>query len=65
MVNELGTKLGLVDLGRIHDAITPDADYYICGPGEFIKMHYAYLLSRNINKDNIHFEEFGPAVLVV
>lgn len=56
---------GFVDLEKIHDAITPDADYYICGPGEFIKKHYEYLRTQNIDKDRIHFEEFGPAVLVV
>ncbi|KAA6438322.1 NO-inducible flavohemoprotein [Dyadobacter flavalbus] len=56
---------GYVDLCRIKDAIVPDAAYYICGPGVFIKKHFAYLCAQGIDPQAIHFEEFGPAVLVM
>ncbi|RYE26074.1 MAG: NO-inducible flavohemoprotein [Sphingobacteriaceae bacterium] len=56
---------GFVDLSQVKNAITPGADFYICGPGVFIKKHVQYLLSLGIPTDAIHFEEFGPAILVV
>ncbi len=56
---------GFVDLSLVKDAITPDAEYYICGPGVFIKKHFEYLRSQGVAAKNIHFEEFGPAILVV
>lgn len=56
---------GYVDLEKVKDAIVPDADYYICGPGVFIKKHFDYLRSQGIAQTAIHFEEFGPALLVV
>lgn len=56
---------GFVDLNKVKDAIVPHADYYICGPGVFIKKHFDYLRSQGVNPLAIHFEEFGPAVLVV
>lgn len=56
---------GFVDLDKIKDAIVPDADYYICGPGAFIKKHVDYLREQGADIAAIHFEEFGPAVLTV
>ncbi|MBW8683296.1 NO-inducible flavohemoprotein [Chitinophaga rhizophila] len=56
---------GFVDLQRVEKAIVPDADYYICGPGIFIKKQVDYLRSQGIASSAIHFEEFGPAILVV
>lgn len=55
---------GWVDLSVIKDDVfIPDADYYICGPAAFINKHYTYLVEHGINKQHIHFEEFGPASL--
>ncbi|QJD95442.1 NO-inducible flavohemoprotein [Mucilaginibacter robiniae] len=56
---------GYVDLEKVKDAIVPNADYYICGPGLFIKKHFDYLRLQGVNPQAIHFEEFGPAILVV
>lgn len=56
---------GFVDLQKVEDALTPEANYYICGPGVFIKKHFEYLLSVGVDREKIHFEEFGPALLIV
>ncbi len=56
---------GYVDLSKVKEAIDPQADYYICGPAVFIKKHIDYLLSQGVTAEAIHFEEFGPAILVV
>lgn len=56
---------GYVDLEKLKDAIADDADYFICGPALFIKKHYEFLIAKGIKKDAIHFEEFGPSILIV
>ena len=56
---------GFVDLDKVKDAIVPGAAYYICGPGVFIKKHFEYLRKQGVEATAIHFEEFGPAILVV
>jgi nitric oxide dioxygenase len=56
---------GFVDLEKLENSIVPGADYYICGPAVFIKKHYEYLRSRGVDKSFIHFEEFGPSILIV
>ena len=56
---------GYVDLSQVKNAIIPGADFYICGPGVFMKRHVEYLRSQGVNPSSIHFEEFGPAVLVI
>lgn len=55
---------GFVDLSRVKQAITERAEYYICGPGAFIKKQVDYLRKQGVDTSRIHFEEFGPAVLV-
>ena len=62
---EDGYYEGFVDLSKVQQAIQPNAEYYICGPGAFIKKHFDYLCSQSLKRDNIHFEEFGPATLAV
>jgi nitric oxide dioxygenase len=62
---EDGYYEGFVDLSRLSQSLAPGADYYICGPGAFIKKHFAYLSSQGIAREAIHFEEFGPATLAV
>ncbi|WP_134091283.1 NO-inducible flavohemoprotein [Olivibacter sp. XZL3] len=56
---------GYVDLNKIKQAVVDGADYYICGPGVFIKKHFDYLRAQGVGTEAIHFEEFGPAILVV
>ena len=55
---------GFVDLNKIKQVIRPDADYYLCGPSLFIKIHFQALLSLGIRAQMIHFEEFSLATLV-
>ncbi|MFD2866724.1 NO-inducible flavohemoprotein [Mucilaginibacter antarcticus] len=55
---------GWVDLNVIDsDLITPQTEYYICGPAGFIETHYRQLLLMGVKKELIHFEEFGPQTL--
>jgi len=55
---------GWVELSHFDKTVlSPEADYYICGPAPFIKKHYEYLTAQGIGKEAIHFEEFGPASL--
>lgn len=56
---------GYVDLCRVENVISAEADYYICGPSIFIKTHVEYLRSKGINSQQIHYEEFGPSVLSI
>jgi nitric oxide dioxygenase len=57
---------GIVNLGHLKEsAIRPDADYYICGPAPFIKKQFQDLTAYGINREAIHYEEFGPNVLAL
>jgi len=40
--------------------VPPDADYYLCGPTEFLRDLTAGLLGRGVRPDRIHKEIFGP-----
>lgn len=52
---------GRVDLHHCKEAILlKNAQYYLCGPAPFIKAHYESLISFNIDKSDIFYEEFGP-----
>lgn len=55
---------GRVELSLLkEEIISPQADYYICGPAPFITKHYEFLIEKGIPQHAIHFEEFGPASL--
>jgi nitric oxide dioxygenase len=59
----IGTDVikGRVDLHYCKEAILiENAQYYLCGPAPFIKAHYESLISFNIDKSDIFYEEFGP-----
>jgi nitric oxide dioxygenase len=56
---------GYVDLEKVEDPIVPGADYFICGPSAFIRKHYKFLRANGVDKSCIHFEEFGPSILIV
>ncbi|MCJ8165677.1 NO-inducible flavohemoprotein [Pontibacter sp. E15-1] len=63
---EGGYYEGIVELGKLKDvALLKDADYYICGPAPFIKKQFYDLAAMGVNKEAIHYEEFGPANLVL
>jgi nitric oxide dioxygenase len=60
--NEVRT--GRVDLSVIREEVLQaHADYYICGPAPFIHQHYTFLVENGVDRNAIHFEEFGPASL--
>ncbi|WP_295119881.1 NO-inducible flavohemoprotein [uncultured Chitinophaga sp.] len=57
---------GMVELNRLGDEVLAEnAKYYICGPAAFIRKHFDYLTGRGIDRADIHFEEFGPASLLL
>ncbi|MGG7034229.1 MAG: NO-inducible flavohemoprotein [Flavobacterium sp.] len=62
--NETEAIEGRVNLNEIKEEILIDgAKYYICGPAAFIKVQYQSLVSLGVSRENILFEEFGPALL--
>ena len=51
---------GRVDLRAIRDAaILPGADYYLCGPANFMRAQREALLALGVGADRIHAEAFG------
>jgi nitric oxide dioxygenase len=57
---------GVVNLNQLkEEAILPDAQYYICGPAPFIKKQFQDLTALGVEKEAIHYEEFGPNVLAL
>lgn len=55
---------GVLDLNSLTDwKIDTEAEYYICGPTPFIKKQYEFLVEKQVNKERIFFEEFGPQAL--
>lgn len=55
---------GWVDLNAIKkEILIEEANYYICGPAVFIKKQFDSLIELGIEKDSIHYEEFGPQIL--
>ncbi len=52
---------GLMDLAAVADNIRdPQMQYYLCGPVAFMQFAAKQLVELGINKDNIHYECFGP-----
>lgn len=59
-----GEHQGQVDLGQVElPAVDSRADYYLCGPLPFIRLHRDMLLARGVAPANIHYEVFGSDVL--
>ncbi|WMJ75489.1 NO-inducible flavohemoprotein [Cytophagaceae bacterium ABcell3] len=55
---------GLINISELKEEIVKDgANYYICGPAPFIEKVHGDLTSIGVNKEAIHYEEFGPANL--
>ncbi|GAC1372360.1 MAG: NO-inducible flavohemoprotein [Aquirhabdus sp.] len=51
---------GRIDLALIKDQILlPDADYYLCGPLEFMRAQKAALIELGVSADHIYAEVFG------
>ncbi|PRX98298.1 nitric oxide dioxygenase [Pontibacter ummariensis] len=57
---------GVVELDRLKEqALLQDADYYVCGPAPFIRKQFEDLAAMGVSREAIHYEEFGPANLVL
>jgi nitric oxide dioxygenase len=53
---------GRIDLAAIKDhVLLPDADYYLCGPFEFMRAQKSALIELGINPDHIYAEVFGTS----
>lgn len=51
---------GRLDLASMDSAVLPaNADYYLCGPMQFMAEQHAALLARGIKAEQIHSEAFG------
>jgi len=61
---EDGVLEGILDINHLSEKIIkPETEYYLCGPAVFIEKNYKDLLENGVSKENIFYEEFGPAVL--
>ncbi len=57
-------RIGRVDLDEVRDQVLlADADYYLCGPIPFIRLHRDRLLALGVDQSRIHYEIFGSDVL--
>ncbi|MHC5361755.1 NO-inducible flavohemoprotein [Myroides sp. LJL110] len=55
---------GVVNVGLLNDLqLNNDFEYYLCGPTLFLEKQLQDLQKLGINKEQIFFEEFGPATL--
>lgn len=52
---------GLMNLSRHEGAFSaPEMQFYVCGPVAFMQYAAKQLVDLGVNKDNIHYECFGP-----
>lgn len=52
---------GLMNLGQHEGAFSaPGMQFYVCGPVAFMQYAAKQLVDLGVNKDNIHYECFGP-----
>ncbi|MGR6872895.1 NO-inducible flavohemoprotein [Pseudomonas sp. HK3] len=52
---------GYMDLAKIQNQLPLNtADFYICGPVSFMQFAKQQLIQLGVNKNNIHYEVFGP-----
>lgn len=52
---------GLMDLRQHEGAFSaPEMQFYVCGPVAFMQFAAKQLVELGVNKDNIHYECFGP-----
>jgi nitric oxide dioxygenase len=55
---------GRIDFSRIaHQAILPDADYYLCGPVPFMQQQREALIALGVDAARIHTEVFGSGAI--
>lgn len=59
-----GILEGFLDINKIANLPQfPGTRYYVCGPSAFIQKQFDDLVAKGIEKEAIHFEEFGPGLL--
>lgn len=57
-----GVSTGRVDIEALKRALPfDDYDFYLCGPGQFMRDLYDGLRGLNVGDERIRFEAFGPA----
>lgn len=44
----------------LNNELVADGEYYFCGPIEFMRTVYHYLIELGVQKENIHYELFAP-----
>lgn len=57
--------IGRVDLNTVKETIIPDAQYYLCGPTEFMQERAKDLKNLGVPAKNIHAEAFDTGLLNV
>ncbi|MGN6135428.1 MAG: NO-inducible flavohemoprotein [Aureliella sp.] len=61
MCDKLCDSTGILDVALLHEMLpSNDADYYFCGPKEFMVGIYRGLKAWGVDDARIHFEFFGP-----
>lgn len=54
-------SVGRLDATFLWEMVPHDADFYFCGPIEFMVQLKGALIDRGVSRDRIRFEAFGPA----
>lgn len=62
--NGNGDHKGKITKDVLEKFIQPAADYYICGPVPFMKAIVSYLEELKVADEKIHYEFFGPSMLM-
>jgi ferredoxin-NADP reductase len=61
VVHHLDVEDGFVTADDVRPFITPDGEYFICGPGPFMDIVEGALLDAGVDASRIHIERFTPA----
>jgi uncharacterized protein len=57
---------GRIGIKTIQELVpSPYGDFFLCGPGTFMKQIYEDLAQWGVELERIHFESFGPATVAV
>jgi ferredoxin-NADP reductase/predicted pyridoxine 5'-phosphate oxidase superfamily flavin-nucleotide-binding protein len=57
-------EAGRINIGLLKRVLPfDDYDFFLCGPGEFMRETYAALRSLNVADDRIYAEAFGPSTI--
>jgi uncharacterized protein len=57
---------GRIGINTIQELVpSPYGDFFLCGPGTFMKQIYEDLAQWGVELERIHFESFGPATVAI